>query len=160
MSEDSKAIEQSEERSGETEKNDAADQPVPQPGKIEEIATSQIELFNTYYDKGLDAAKSFFNCALVVGVIGIVILVGAMFFATDDWNASIIIATVVGTLSEFTAMVLLGLYARALRQLNHFHERLDLLQRYLLANSICELLDEKAREEVRSELVKTIACFS
>ena len=41
--------------------------------------------------------------------------------------------------------------------LTAFHSRLEVLQRYLLANSICESLDGEARNTACAELIKEIS---
>ena len=49
------------------------------------------------------------------------------------------------------------MFRSARQQLSRYHERLDLTQRYLLANGICASMPDPTQTEVRAELVRTIA---
>jgi hypothetical protein len=55
------------------------------------------------------------------------------------------------------ASIVFWLYARTASQLSIFHNRLDALQRYLLANSICKGLDGENKNKARAELIRNIA---
>jgi hypothetical protein len=58
------------------------------------------------------------------------------------------------------AGVVFYLYGKTTSQLGDFHGRLEALQRYLLANSICESLQGEGKEAARTELIREIARIS
>ena len=60
---------------------------------------------------------------------------------------------------EVLAGFILQLYKQASVQLATFHQSIDDMHRFLVANSICEALEEK-KEDTRSALVLDIARFS
>jgi len=62
-----------------------------------------------------------------------------------------------GALVELIAGINFYLYSRCVSQLADFHVRLDLTQRFLLANSICEGLDGDFKQQARSDLVRALA---
>ncbi len=62
-----------------------------------------------------------------------------------------------GTLAEVIAAINFRLYWKTSEQLAGFHDKLEATQRYLLANSICELLDGQNKQAARVELVRAIA---
>jgi hypothetical protein len=67
------------------------------------------------------------------------------------------ISVIAGALVEVISGVNFYLYNRSSAQLAVFHRALDQTQRFLLANTICELLDTGARDKARTALVRTIA---
>lgn len=75
------------------------------------------------------------------------------------WNSQngALIRLASGGLIEFIAAVNFYLYGKTSLQLADFQSRLDLTQRYLLANSICEGLEKTAKQTARSTLVSVIS---
>jgi len=68
-----------------------------------------------------------------------------------------IIPLLSGAIVELVASLLFVLYGKTTSQLSHFHDRLELLQRYLLANDICESLDGEERNKARAGLVQQLS---
>lgn len=131
------------------------------PGEIQKIAASQIEILNSYYNTSLYQAKMSFRWALIAAGVGLGFLLGALASSlTSETGFASVIAAIAGAISEFVSVVNFWLYGRTLKQLNHFHDRLDQLQRFLLANSMAESLEPETREKARYRLVATIAGFS
>lgn len=131
------------------------------PGEIQKIAASQIALLNSYYNTSLGQAKSSFRWALVAAGVGLAFLLGSIASTlTVEPRFISAVAAIGGVVSEFVAAINFWLYGKTLQQLNHFHDRLDQLQRFLLANSICESLEPRTQQEARYKLVATIANFS
>jgi hypothetical protein len=58
---------------------------------------------------------------------------------------------------EVIAGINLYLYNKTTAQLAEFHQRLERTQRFLLANSIAESLENEQKQETRASLVRTIA---
>ena len=79
-------------------------------------------------------------------------------FALSEKNAlGATLAAISGAVVEIVAGIVFYLYGKTTSQLGDFHGRLERLQRYLLANSICESLGETERDKVRADLIREIA---
>ena len=66
------------------------------------------------------------------------------------------IALLSGAIVEIVAGIVFVLYGKTIPQLNTFQRRLDDLQRYILANSLCEALDGDERNKARAALIQEI----
>jgi hypothetical protein len=62
-----------------------------------------------------------------------------------------------GAIVEVVAGVVFYLYGKTTQQLSSFHSRLEVLQRYLLANSLCESLTGEERNRARAALIQEIS---
>jgi hypothetical protein len=62
-----------------------------------------------------------------------------------------------GAVVEVVSSLVFYLYGKTSSQLSAFRPRLEVLQRYLLANSICESLDGEERNRVRAALIQEIS---
>jgi hypothetical protein len=132
-----------------------------QPSDIQKIAASQIKLLDSYYTAVLAQATSSFRWALVAAGIGLAFFLGAIVFLLNTQTQSIAVVSVIGgAIVEVISGINFFLYGRTTTQLAYFHQRLDQTQRFLLANSICESLQDEAKQKSRAELVKVIATFS
>lgn len=125
------------------------------PADIQQIAASQLELNNAYYKGVLQQSSYSFFAAIFFAVAGMIFF---FFVASNPKNPSIIGLTG-GTLTEFLSAINFYLYGRASNQLETFHSRLDKLQLFVLANSICENLNEELKYETRAELVLLVTNF-
>jgi hypothetical protein len=68
------------------------------------------------------------------------------------------VSAISGAVVEVISGINFVLYGKASTQLLGFHERLEQTQRFLLANSVCEGIEqEDARVRARADLVATIA---
>jgi hypothetical protein len=128
---------------------------------VQEIARSQIQLLLGYYQLALDQAKRSFNWALIAAGIGLAFFLAAVGFVLY-WNSgsAATISVVSGSMVEAIAGINFYLYSKTSGHLADFHNRLEGTQRYLLANSICESLDEPNKQAARIELVRAIAQIS
>lgn len=128
------------------------------PSKIQEIAASQIQLLNIYHNVVLDQAKNSFRWALVAAGTGFCFFLASVMFLLFRNDQDIaVISLISGALIEIIAGLNFYLYGKTSAQLSEFQNRLDKTQRYLLANSVCEGLDEESKQKSRSELVRAIA---
>ena len=78
------------------------------------------------------------------------------FFAAVAKALPIEIAFLSGAILEIIAGIVFVLYGKTIPQLSSLHRRLEDIQRYLLANSLCEALDGDERNEARSALIREI----
>ena len=126
-------------------------------GAVKAIASSQIELLARFYDLSLSPAGRSFRWALVASMVGLAFFLMAIVFMI--WRQSGELATITmigGALIEFIAGVNFYLYGKTLTQLSLFQGRLEVTQRFLLANSLCESLGEAWRDPVRARLINQL----
>jgi cytochrome c biogenesis protein CcdA len=125
------------------------------PADIQQIAASQLELNNAYYKGVLQQSRLSFFIATLFAAAGL-----GFFFLVAKSPANPSFTSITGgTLTELLSALNFYLYGRASNQLETFHSRLDKLQFFVLANSICENLNEELKYETRSELVLAVASF-
>jgi hypothetical protein len=128
------------------------------PDNVQEIAASQIQLLNNYYDLVLDQAKRSFKWALIAAGVGFVFLIASLGFILLQQRQMVAIMSLIsGSLVEVISAINFYLYGRTSSQLSKFHTRLDMTQRHLLANSICECLEGDYKNQARSYLIKMMA---
>ena len=129
-----------------------------QPGDIQEIAASQIQLLSSYYQLALEQQRKSFKWALFWAGIGLACFLAAgTFLFYRDLKSVALISTISGTTVQIISGIQFYLYAQTTKQLADFHLRLDITQRFLLANSVCESLTGETKEKARHELVQAIA---
>lgn len=127
------------------------------PTKIQEVAASQLVIIDGYYKSVLQQAKQLFRWALIVVGVGLVFFLTAVSLLVFRQPANVsLISLICGGVVEGIAVLIFLLYGRELGELEKFHALLDRTQQYLLANSICEKLDEKLRQTAQAELVQVI----
>ncbi|MBK8451854.1 MAG: hypothetical protein WAQ53_14955 [Thiofilum sp.] len=142
----SKAAQQALERLSAAEKDD-----------VTSIAASQIELLSRFYDLSLIQAQRSFRWALVASMAGLLFFLAAIGFML--WNIERVstITLVSGGLIEFIAGINFYLYGKTLAQLTLFQSRLEVTQRFLLANSLTETLGQDYRDKTRALLIGQMA---
>lgn len=126
-------------------------------GDVKAIASSQIELLARFYDLSLSQAGRSFRWALIASMVGLAFFLLAIVFMV--WRDSSELATITmigGALIEFIAGVNFYLYGKTLTQLSLFQGRLEVTQRFLLANSLCESLGEAWRDPTRARLINQL----
>jgi hypothetical protein len=128
------------------------------PHKVQEIAASQIELMAVYHRLVLNQAARSFTWALIAAGIGLAFYLAAvgLVLVQQPQNAAII-SLISGSVIEVISGINFYLYGKTSAQLADFQSRLDVTQRYLLANSVCEGLEGESKQRVRTELVRAIA---
>jgi Cyanobacterial TRADD-N associated 2-Transmembrane domain len=128
-----------------------------QPGNIQEIAASQIELLTRYYDEVLGQARRSFRWALIAAGVGLGFFLAAVgFLLMHEFQGVANISLISGGVIEVISAINFYLYAKTSAQLAEFHTRLDRTQRFLLANSLCESLDGQFKQKARLELIRKI----
>lgn len=120
---------------------------------VQQIAASQLELNNSFYKIVLQQSKQSFIIAIVFAAAGLIFF----FFVSRDPGNPSAVSLVGGGLTEFLSAINFYLYGRAAVQLQTFHSRLDKLQFFVLANSICENLTDELKYTTRAELVLAVA---
>ena len=126
-------------------------------GNVQEIASNQVKLLTEFYDQSLSQAHRSFVWALIASGAGLIFFMVAIAFQLGSKTDVAIISAIGGALIEFIAAVNFYLYGKTTTQLNLFHGRLEVTQRFLLANSLCDNLGEKYKDETRSFLIRQLA---
>ncbi len=127
------------------------------PSDIQEIAASQIKLLSVYHNLVLEQARRSFYLAMVAACVGLVFFIAAITVLWQRSEGASIISLLSGAIVEVIAGINFYLYGKTSNQLADFQIRLDMTQRFLLANSICEGLDGNHKQRARTILVKAVA---
>jgi hypothetical protein len=121
------------------------------------VAEQEQRLFQ-YYDQVLDHARQSFRLALTASLVGLLFFLGAAAFVLlNKGTDAAVISVISGALVEFIAGINFYLYGKTTSQLTLFHGRLLATQRFLLANSVCDSVDDELRDRTRSTLILTFA---
>lgn len=126
-------------------------------GNVQEIASNQVKLLTEFYDQSLSQAHRSFVWALIASGAGLLFFMVAIAFQLGNMSNVAIISVIGGALIEFIAAVNFYLYGKTTTQLNLFHGRLEVTQRFLLANSLCDRLGDTHQDETRSFLIRQLA---
>jgi hypothetical protein len=128
------------------------------PKNVQELAASQVQLLDVYHQIVLGQSRRSFWWALAGACSGLVFFMAAIGFTILTGNAvAASIPVISGAVIEVVSGVVFLLYGKATTQLSEFYNRLETLQRYLLANSICESLATNARDKARATLIAEIS---
>ena len=135
------------------------------PDDVKSIAALQTGLLQEYYENALEQTKTSFRWAIISTMIGFGCLVATVVYllittvSTDTGTPDLvgILTGVSSVLSQFIGGVQFLLYDRAGKRLAQSQLQLHQVQRFQLANSVCESLEGKAQHKARADLVKSIA---
>jgi hypothetical protein len=128
------------------------------PDDVQQNAANQTALLTKYYDEVLKQAQTGFKWAVVASLIGLAFFLGAIIiFLSFNSIDGAVISMVGGAIVEVIAGLNFYLYGKTTAQFSEFHQRLAQTQRFLLANSICSLIEDAGRQTSRAELVQVIA---
>ncbi len=126
---------------------------------VKEIAVTQLELLSQYYELSLSQAGRSFRIALIASAVGLVFFLGVIaYLLIGTASTEVTTAGVVGgALSTFISGVNFFLYGKTLDQLNVFQGKLENTQRFMLANSLCENLENGLKQKTRARLIGKLA---
>jgi hypothetical protein len=130
------------------------------PSDVQKIAASQIEMLRGFYTEVIDQSKQSFRLALHGALIGLsffIVAIAVLLLRAPQSSEVAVVSALAGGIVQVFSGMLFAMFRSARQQLSRYHERLDLTQRYLLANSICASMPDPEQTQVRAELVRTIA---
>ena len=128
------------------------------PKDVQEVAASQLQLIAGCHKIVVSQASRCFFWGLVGTGIGLGFFVVAALYSIVTGNAAAaMVPALSGSVIAAVAGVLFYLYGRTAGELSEFHDRLESVQRHLLANSICEGLGGDRKEQTRADLARRIA---
>jgi hypothetical protein len=125
---------------------------------VQQIAASQLELLTAYHQVALGQSnRSFFWALIGSGTDLSLFVVAVVFSLVNGLGLASIVPLIAGAVVNVVSGVVFVLYGKSSSQLSAFHSRLEVLQRYLLANSICESLGDTERDKARAALIGEIS---
>lgn len=125
---------------------------------VQEIAAAQVALLSSYYDTAFAQAHKSFIGAAVAAVVGLAFFIVAVVSLLTIENLSVAIVSVVsGAIVEVIAVIIFFLYRKSTAQLGDFQHDVQKTARFLLANSVCEVLEGEEKQKTRAALVRDIA---
>src|SRR5262249_30682318 len=128
------------------------------PANVQQNAASQLELLARYHEIALAQSRRSFFWAVVGSGIGLIFFVAAGGLALGTGiRLAAVVPLLSGAVVEVVAGIVFVLYGKTTAQLSSFHSRLEVLQRYLLANSLCEALEGDERNKARAALIQEIS---
>src|SRR6266516_35906 len=151
------------------------------PANIQEVAASQIEINNRYYENALQQSQRSFRPALILSIVGTcfiglavgLVVTSVVLFAfkqpTNISYSSLLggfASLIGGVVINAVASLNFSLYGRTLNQLTTFQAPLafqaplDRISRFLIANSMCENINDDLKNSTRARLVEIIAITS
>lgn len=119
------------------------------------IAALLLKMSLRYYADVLRQAQKSFFLALGTAAVGIAFFLYAAWSSMHGGPAKIGIIT--GALVEVISAIGFFLYGRAARQFGAFDICLERMNRFLIANSVCESMEPQKRDEARGALVDVMA---
>jgi TRADD-N domain-containing protein len=129
---------------------------------IKTTAIAQIDLLTKYYNRVLKQANDSFWWAEATAAAGFLLFgIAVACVIWGEANQALNGATIAG-LGGAIVQVISGLqfwlYGKTTDQLAHFHQSLEQTQRFLIASSLCDSLDDKATQlNALSTLIATIS---
>jgi hypothetical protein len=128
------------------------------PGDTNRIGALLQQMILTYYGDVRKQTVQAFWSALAAATIGMLFFLYAIAHTmTVGGTDTSRIGFLAGALSQFISAVNFYLYFKASRQFASFHVCLERTNRFLLANAMCEKLEQPGRDQSRRELVQIIA---
>jgi hypothetical protein len=131
------------------------------PGDVQAIAGEQTKLLTRYYEEALHQSKMAFLWAVLTGTAGIAFFLAAAFLLIlGVGGGAVSISALAGAVVEVISGISFWMYGRTASQLSVFLHTLILLQRFLLAHSMCDSLSQPGRDETRKKVIGAIAGFA
>jgi len=122
---------------------------------IWKLAMSQANMLNQYYAEALDQANKTFYFALFLAIIGCgIFFAGVALIYWDKQYASI--ALISGPVVEVVSGVAISFHEKKLPALVDNSNKMDRMQRYMLAYSLAEKLNDPQKEIALVDLIKAI----
>jgi hypothetical protein len=130
---------------------------------------AHLKLEVAYYDGAGEQSKQSFTVALVAAALALLAFLGAILALLLNGSASSNVATISGiggALAALVSGVNFYLYGMTSTQFAAFHARLDRIQRFSMAEIMCELLgtekatQESARDKALAAVITNLASAS
>jgi hypothetical protein len=127
------------------------------PGNIQQIGVTQLEMSTNYYNGVLARARQSFIAAIIGAAIGVGIFAASVLISLHSKNLSAVtVSAIAGGIVEVIAGLNFWLFGKTASQLDSFHVRLDRTQTFLLANSVCTNIKGDSQDAIRGQLVTSM----
>ena len=127
------------------------------PDDIQQKIGVLADFLTPHHEFALRQTKLSFVATLIAAAVGFVFLLCAIAFLLIEHSQSTATFSVIsGAIAGLISGLFLSLHGQTTKQLDHYSRQLDQLNRFLLANSICESLEGESRQKARSDLVSKI----
>jgi hypothetical protein len=127
-------------------------------GDVHELAAAQLQLmFSMVTPLMAQSRQSFFLALFGSGLSLMLFAFVVIFSLVHGFGQASIIPMIASAAVNVASGVVFVLYGKTTNQMSDFNNRLDDLQRYLLANSIAEGLSETERDKARLSLIAEIS---
>jgi hypothetical protein len=129
------------------------------PANVQQMAASQLEILTAYYQVALAQSRRSFWWALGISGLGSLFFFAAVAYSLKtEVTLSAVVPLLAGAIVQVVAGIVFWLYGKTTSQLSDFSKSLEMLQRYVLANSICEHIGDKGEQDkARAALVQEIS---
>ena len=125
---------------------------------VPEVVANQLELMFIYHQLVQNQAQLSFRWALVAAGVGLLFLLSAVgIILLQNRQDAAVISLIAGSLVEVISGINFYLYRKTSTQLGDFQGRLDITQRYLLAYSFIQNMENDHKQDTLKELVYEIA---
>lgn len=127
------------------------------PNDVQQIAASQLGILIKFHEEALVQSHRSFFWALIGSGAGLALFAVAVVYSmVEGVDLKAVVPLVSGAIVETVSGLLFYLYGKTSSQLSDFHSRLEVLQRYMLANSLCEALGDDERDKTRAALIQAV----
>jgi TRADD-N domain-containing protein len=125
--------------------------------ETQKLAARLWELSIKYFDDVRRRSQKSFYLALGAAVVGTLFFLLALLLMLWDQAPFSQLSLIAGVTIQVISGINFYLYGKSSHQFSAFHACLERANRFLLANSICENLDQPNKIEMRKELIGIIA---
>jgi|WetSurMetagenome_2_1015567.scaffolds.fasta_scaffold623528_1 hypothetical protein len=122
---------------------------------IQKLAIAQMELLTKYYQIGLYQSERSFALGTTAAVVGIILFsIAALFYLSIRLQNITYIASLAGAISSIISGIGFYLYNKSTLQLLDFQKKLYEMQNYLIANEICQTIENSDKVRTRAMIIK------
>ena len=125
------------------------------PSDIKAIGVSALELSAGYYKNPLKQSEDSFLLMRVAALVCLALFIAAIFILLFQKPANIAYISIIGgAISAFFSGIFFLMYRHASNQALAYKPQVDKAQNFIMANSVCEAMDEERKHRNREELIR------
>jgi hypothetical protein len=126
-------------------------------GETHKLASKLWDLSINYFKDVRKQAQQSFYSALGAAIVGTIFFFLALYLMMNGQVPFSKLSLIAGMMIQIISAINFYLYAKTSKQFSMFHACLERANRFLLANTICENLDDENKQEMRKEIIRIIA---
>ena len=121
-----------------------------------DLMLKNVRELREYYVISKRQATNAFSASLIVCFLGVVIYIaGIVAFIVSEENA-LLLTTVAGTIVEVISGLFFWLYKYAINQLNIYHQRLGVTEKYLTAICLVDKMEQDKRDDMYRYIIESV----